>query len=171
MKKLIILAVIATAALLQSCDGPRRLQKKLDKYCPLCPSKDSTVTVIKYRDTTITLPGETVEVVDSVYCDSLGNVYSIRLSEQQGKITRLETQLRNNRYKSKAIVDTVYKTIKGNTVQIETTKSKTIKVKEKYIPGFVNFLAWLGGIILLIILLYFIYRVVKARLTGRVKFF
>ena len=171
MKKLIIFAVIVTAALLQSCDGAKRIQRKLDKYCKLCPSKDSTVTVIQYRDTTITLPGETVEVIDSVYCDSLGNVYSIRLSEKQGQITRLETQLRNNRYKSKAVVDTVYKTIQGNTVYVDRTQTKTITVKEKYIPGFTNFLAWAGGISLLLLLLYVLYRFIKARATGRIKLF
>lgn len=165
MKKLIIFAVLAAAALLQSCDGAKRIQNKLDKYCKLCPNKDSVVTIIEHRDTTITLPGETVEVIDSVYCDSLGNVYSIRLSEKQGQITTLETQLRNNRYKSKAVVDTVYKTIKGNTVYVNRTQTKTITVEEKYTPGFVNFLAWSGGICLLILLIYLIYRVIKGKLN------
>jgi hypothetical protein len=171
MKKLIIFAVIIAAALLQSCDGAKRIQNKLDKYCKLCPNKDSTVTVIEYRDTTITLPGETVEVIDSVYCDSLGNVYSIRLSEREGKIATLETELRNNRYRSRAVVDTVYKTIKGNTVYVDRTQTKTITVKEKHVPGFINFLAWAGGITLLILLLYLIYRFVKARIVGRTKLF
>ena len=100
-----------------------------------------------------------------MYCDSLGNVYSIRLSEKQGQITTLETQLRNNRYRSKAVVDTVYKTIKGNTVYVNRTQTKTITVEEKYTPGFVNFLAWSGGICLLILLIYLIYRVVKGKLN------
>ena len=50
MKYLIILLL-----LLSSCS----LEKRLAKYCPLCVQKDSTITVIKIKDTTITIPGET----------------------------------------------------------------------------------------------------------------
>jgi acyl carrier protein len=34
--------------------------------------KDSTVTVIQYKDTTIEIPGETVFIEDTLFCDSLG---------------------------------------------------------------------------------------------------
>ena len=51
MKYLIILLV-----LLSSCS----LEKRLAKYCPLCVQKDSTITVIQVKDTTITIPGETI---------------------------------------------------------------------------------------------------------------
>ena len=36
--------------------------------------------------TTITLPGETVYIEDTLFCDSLGHVYRARLSEKDGKI-------------------------------------------------------------------------------------
>ena len=48
MKYLIILFL-----LLSSCS----LEKRLAKYCPLCVQKDSTVTVIQIKDTTIVIPG------------------------------------------------------------------------------------------------------------------
>ena len=172
MKKLIIFTVLATVALLtQSCDPVKRMQRNLDKYCPLCPSEDSTVTIIEYRDTTITIPGETVEVIDSVYCDSLGNVYAIRLSEKDGAILSLETRLQNNIYNCKGKVDTIYQEVEGATVYVDRTKTKTRIVKEKYIPGFINFLAWIGGILLLLLLLYVLYRFIKAKAAGRIKLF
>jgi len=48
MKYLIILLIV-----LSSCS----LEKRLAKYCPLCVQKDSTITVIQVKDTTITIPG------------------------------------------------------------------------------------------------------------------
>ena len=169
MKKLVIFAIVFAGMFVQSCDTAKRIQRKVDRYCPLCPQKDSIHTVITYRDTTITLPGETVEIVDSVYCDSLGNVYSLRIFETQGRITQLEAQLFNNIYSLKARVDTVYRTIKGNTVYVDRTQTKTITVKEKYIPGFTNFLAWAGGIFLILLIIYIVYRIVKTWISGGLK--
>lgn len=160
MKKILLFIFLIGAIGLTSCNTPKRIQKKLDKYCPLCPTKDSTVTVIKYRDTTITIPGETVEVVDTLYCDSLGNVYSKRLYEKDGVISRLETQLSNNKYKTRVVVDTIYKTIQGNTVYKDRVQVKKIEIEKKYIPGFVSFLSWVGGIFLLLLLIYIAFRII-----------
>ena len=93
------------------------LEKRLAKYCPLCVQKDSTVTVIKIKDTTITIPGETITLLDTLYCDSLGNVISRLngdLRDKDGKLISLQTKLQNNIYTSKARVQTIYRTIKGN---------------------------------------------------------
>jgi hypothetical protein len=50
-----ILIIIAAS----SCS----LEKRLAKYCPLCVQKDSTITIIQVRDTTITIPGETITLI------------------------------------------------------------------------------------------------------------
>lgn len=160
MKNIYVFLILLSVFLMQSCGSAKRMQKNLDKYCPLCPSE--TTTVIEYRDTTIEIPGETVTVIDSVYCDSLGNVYSMRLSEKDGQLIRLKTQINNNKYTIVAKVDTIYKVIEGNTIY--KTQTKTIKVKEKYIPGFVSFLAWAGGIFLILFLSYVIYNRLKSKL-------
>ena len=71
--------------LLYSCS----MEKRLAKYCPLCVQKDSTVTVIQVKDTTITIPGETIFLQDTLYCDSLGNVISKltgELRDKEGKL-------------------------------------------------------------------------------------
>lgn len=141
------------------------IEKKLAKYCPLCTQKDSTVTVIQIRDTTINIPGETVYIEDTLFCDSLGNVYASRLAERDGTIIKLQSRIRDNKYKVIAKTDTIYRTIKGNTVYKTKLVTKTLKPQKiKYIPGWVNFLAWIGGIWLIIIILYIIYRLIKAQI-------
>ena len=146
--------------LLSSCS----LERRLEKYCPLCVQETKTETITEYRDTTIEIPGETVTVIDSLYCDSLGNVVSKFgdiLKDKNGKILSLETRLRNNVYYSRAKVDTVYKTIKGNTIykkEVIYLKGKDIK----YIPSWVIFLSYLGGILLTLLLIYIAYRIIKA---------
>lgn len=159
MKKLFVLTLLIILAV--SCS----LEKRLSKYCPLCTQKDSTVTVIQIRDTTINIPGETVFIEDTLFCDSLGNVYASRLAERDGTIIKLQSRIRDNKYKVIAKTDTIYRTIKGNTIYKTKLVTKTLKPQKiKYIPGWVNFLAWIGGIWLIIIILYIIYRLIKAQI-------
>jgi hypothetical protein len=147
--------------LLSSCS----LERRLEKYCPLCVQESKTETVIEYRDTTIEIPGETVTIVDSLYCDSLGNVVSKFgdiLKDKNGKILSLETRLRNNVYYSRAKVDTVYRTIKGNTIiKDKVVYKKGREIKVKYIPSWVIFFAYLGGISLIILLIYLTFKIIK----------
>lgn len=144
------------------------LEKRLAKYCPLCVQKDSTTTVIQYKDTTIKIPGETVYLEDTLYCDSLGNVLSTLngvLRDKEGKIISLQTKLQNNVYTSRANVQTIYKTIKGNDVYHTKVVTKTLKPEKiKYIPWWVNFLAVVGGIVMIVILTYIIIKIVRSQI-------
>lgn len=144
------------------------LEKRLAKYCPLCTQKDSTETIIQYKDTTITLPGETLYVQDTLYCDSLGNVLSKLngvLRDKDGKILSLQTKLQNNVYTSKANVEPIIKVIKGNDVYHTNVVTKTLKPERiKYIPSWIIFLAYVGGITLVILLLYILYKLISRRL-------
>jgi len=159
MKKLLLIFLFLS--FIVSCS----LERRLEKYCPLCTQKDSIVTITQIRDTTINIPGETVFIEDTLFCDSLGNVYASRLAEKDGTIIKLQSRVRDNKYKVIARVDTIYRTIKGNTVYKTQLITKTQKPQKiKYIPGWVNFLAWLGGIWLIIIILYIIYRLIKAQI-------
>lgn len=157
MKKLFVLFFILISVI--ACDSAKRLQKKLDKYCSLCPSKDSTVTVIEYKDKIVELPGDTTVVTDTLYCDSLGNIYSKRISESESEIIRLKSKLKNNVLTTTGIVKTQYITVRDTIVRQSRTIVKTLPAKEvKYIPWWVNFLAVLGGITFIFILLYIIYK-------------
>ena len=159
MKKIIILTL--SIILITSCS----IEKKLAKYCPLCTQKDSTSTVIKYKDTTINVPGETVFIEDTLFCDSLGNVYASRLAEKDGTILKLQARVKDNKYKVIAHTDTIYKTILGNTIYKTQVVTKTLKPEKiKYIPGWVNFFAWLGFIFLLIIIIYIVYKLIKSQI-------
>jgi hypothetical protein len=146
------------------------LEKRLAKYCPLCVQKDSTVTLIQLKDTTITIPGETITLLDTLYCDSLGNVISKLngdLRDKDGKLISLQTKLQNNIYTSKARVQTIYRTIKGNDVYHTKVVTKTLKPEKiKYIPWWVNFLAVVGGIVMIIILIYVIIKIVKSQIPS-----
>ena len=164
MRKHFVLFIILSF-LFASCDASKRIQKKLDKYCPLCVQKDSTVTVVQLKDTTITIQGETITLLDTLYCDSLGNVISKLngdLRDKDGTLISLQTKLQNNIYTSKARVQTIYRTIKGNDVYHTKLVTKTLKPEKiKYIPWWVNFFAVLGVILFLILLVYFGYKLIK----------
>jgi hypothetical protein len=163
MKNLIILSLLLV--FITSCS----LERRLEKYCPLCTQKDSIVTITQIRDTTINIPGETVYIEDTLFCDSLGNVLSKLngiLRDKDGKIISLQTKLQNNIYTTKAVVQTVYKTIKGNDIIKTRVITKTLKPEKiKYIPSWINFLAWFGGIWLILIILYIVYRVLKSQVS------
>ena len=167
MKKLFVLLTLL-AIILTSCDASKRMQKRLDKYCQLCPSKDSTITVIEYKDKIVTIPGDTTVVVDSLYCDSLGNVYIKRLSEKDGELTRLKQNLKDNKLTSTVIVKTQYVNVPGVTVTKTRDVIKTLPAKEvKYVPWYINFLAVLGGITFIFIIIYIIYKLTLGKWTQR----
>jgi len=124
MKYLIILLL-----LLSSCS----LEKRLAKYCPLCVQKDSIVTVIQIKDTTIVIPGETITLIDTLYCDSLGNVVSKlkeELRDKDGTLVSVQTKIKDNVYYTKAKVHTIYKTIKGNDIYHTKVITKTLNQKK-----------------------------------------
>ena len=99
--------------------------------------------------------------MDTLYCDSLGNVISRLngdLRDKDGKLISLQTKLQNNIYTSKAKVQTIYRTIKGNDVYHTKVVNKTLKPEKiKYIPWWVNFFAVLG----VILFVYISYRLIK----------
>ena len=158
MKNLLYLLLII---LVSSCS----LEKRLAKYCPLCVQKDSTVTIIQIKDTTIVIPGETITLIDTLYCDSLGNIVSKlkeELRDKDGTLVSVQTKIKDNIYYTEAKVHTIYKTIKGNDVYHTRVVTKTLKPEKiKYIPWWVNFFAVLGVILFLILLVYFGYKLIK----------
>lgn len=161
MKYLISILILVS---ISSCS----LEKRLAKYCPLCVQKDSTETIIQYKDTTIEIPGETVYLQDTLYCDSLGNVLSKLngiLRDKDGKIVSLQTKLQNNIYTTVAKVDPIIKVIKGNDVYHTKVVTKTLKPERiKYIPSWVIFLAYVGGIVLFILFIYILFKLISKRL-------
>lgn len=141
--------------ILSSCS----LEKRLAKYCPICPNEIETV--VEYRDTTITveLPGDTITMVDSLYCDSLGNVYSIKIYEQEKENMRLRSKLKDNKYTVICETDTLYvdRIVKGNAVRVTETK----KIDIPFIPWWAKMLILLGCISMVILIFVLIFKVYK----------
>ena len=60
---------------------------------------------------------------------------------------------------------TIYKTIKGNDIIKTKIITKTLKPERiKFIPWWVNFLAVLGGIVFIILLVYIVIKIIKKTL-------
>lgn len=137
MKYLVIISLV----FLSSCS----LEKRLAKYCPICPNEIETV--IEYRDTTVTveIPGDSVIITDSLYCDSLGNVYSIRLDSTTAENMRLRSKLKDNRYTVICDTDTIYKDkiIRGLDKVVTTTKKINVNVIPKWVYVVVSILVLL----------------------------
>ena len=92
-------------------------------------------------------------------------MYASRLAEKDGTILKLQARVKDNKYKVIAHTDTIYKTILGNTIYKTQVVTKTLKPEKiKYIPGWVNFFAWLGFIFLLIIIIYIVYKLIKSQI-------
>jgi hypothetical protein len=125
----------------------------------MCP--DTVETVVEYRDTTIhdTIPGETITTIDSLYCDSLGNVYMIEIHKQENENMRLRRLLNNNRLITDCETDTVIREVyvKG----IDKIVKETKKINVPFIPWWAKMLMFLGGVSIfsfIIVLLFKRYR-------------
>jgi len=147
--------ILILVSVLASCS----LEKRLAKYCPLCPTETATVT--EYRDTTVEVmvPGDSFTVIDSLYCDSLGNVYSERLYEKDSKILSLKARLKNNRYTVDCESDTVIveRTVPGVNKIVREVK----KVRVPFTPWYMKALAFVGGLILLLLVLYITWKILR----------
>ena len=111
--------------------------------------KDSTVTEVTYRkrDTTITIPGDTLKVKVPFY----------QLTPEpqtfQGKNQKAVVSLSTN---DELLIDCITQEVdrlfqltdelKTTLKTLETTKTETIIVPERYVPWYIKILAWLGGI-------------------------
>lgn len=116
----------------------------------MCPIE--TKTIIERIDSTITVevPGDTVTVTDSLYCDSLGNVRMIRIHELENENMSIRTRIMNNVLVTDCISDTIYvdKIVKG----LNTTTTTEKKINVPYKPWWMIALSWIGGIFLLVVL-------------------
>jgi hypothetical protein len=113
-------------------------------------------TTISYRDTTITLPGETIHdtLMVQIDCDSLGRG-SIRPTKsiKSGQKTKSTIIASGNTISIECKTDSLELTIKGLNKEIEKLKKETkvVEVERKVIPFYVKLL--IGLLILAVIVL------------------
>ena len=112
---------------------------------------DSTVVKLTPVDTTVTFPADSVRIVTSV--NSLSEVPTIKKSTRATlSISRLgEIITADCRAEAlEAKIRLLNKEIE-HFRKIETDRSETIVVPEKYVPWTIKYLAWIGGIFLLFV--------------------
>lgn len=170
MKRLIFFLAVVVALLSTSCTT--------QFYCKRCPVttvhtvelKDTVIIKEILKDTTITiiLPADSVITVLVVECDSMGlaqmkehvikskNMVA-RLKIENGKLTQNITHLLDSlevtiQYKEREITK-----LHSRIENLQQTKEKEVK----YIPKWVKFFTWIGGITMLIILLMIAYNFKK----------
>lgn len=170
MKRYILLLVVVASLMLTSCS--------YEFYCKRCPTttihtveiKDTVIIKEILKDTTITviLPADSVITVMVVQCDSLGMAQMketvikhknmvATLKIQNGKLYQNITHLIDS-------MDVVvqYKDREITNLQSRVESLSEVKEKEvKYIPWWAKVLSWIGGVALLLILLFIVYNIAR----------
>jgi hypothetical protein len=112
MKKILI--ILGFVLLLSSCFITK---KKREQICNDC--KTYTIEYIRdsiyIRDTAVIIKPDSASIDALMECDSLGNVRVSEITTLQGNLTKLETKIKDNRFKVKCKSDTIKVHIKGNT--------------------------------------------------------
>lgn len=126
--------------------------------------KDSTVTKVTYRkrDTTITIPGDTLKVKIPFY-ELTPEPQTFKSGTQKAKVSLSEDEQLNIECITED-VDRLFElidTVKSTLHTIDTTKKETIIVPELYVPWFIKILAWAGGISLAFIASLFILKFIN----------
>lgn len=170
MKKLLFLLVVVVFA--TSC-AP-------DFYCKRClvePTvihtvevKDSIIIQEVLKDTTIVvhLPADSMITVVKVICDSAGlaqlseivvrkNRMVMRLQIENGVLTQNITQIADSLV---FVIQTKEKTINQMQTTIDRLNKTEVK-KERYVPGYIEVLAIIGGIFLILITITIAYNIGK----------
>jgi hypothetical protein len=126
--------------------------------------KDSTVTETTYRkrDTTITIPGDTLKVKIPFY-QLTPEPQTFKSGSQQAKVSLSET----DQLTIECITEEVNKilqlidTFKTHLNTFQNTREVEITKLVKYVPWYVNFLAWVGGGFLAAIILLIIFKFIS----------
>lgn len=170
MKKLLLALAVVASVMLTSCGTTF--------FCKRCPTtvihtielKDTTIIKEILKDTTITvfLPADSVITVMVVNCDSLGMAQMAEtVIRHKNMIATLKIKNGKLYQNITHLMDSMDITIQYKEREITNLKSRIenlsqVKEKEvKYIPWYARVLSWIGGIALLIILLFVVYNIGK----------
>lgn len=147
MLRLKLFVFIAFIFVLSGCATQRRCNIKF----PPSVTRDS-VRIESIKEIPVYLPGDTVNIKVPINCPDQ-DIANIETSKLKQEIRILNGKLISNTHIKP---DTVFVTVK----EIET-KVNNVIVKEpvKFVPPLVKKLAWIGGIAVLLFLLWFAYKV------------
>lgn len=170
MKKYILLLAVVASLMLTSCS--------YEFYCKRCPTttthtveiKDTVIIKEILKDTTITviLPADSVITVMVVQCDSMGMAQMKEtVIKHKNMVATLKIQNGKLYQNITHLLDSMEVTVQYKEREITNLKSRIenlsqVKEKEvKYIPWWAKVLSWIGGIALLLILLFIVYNIAK----------
>lgn len=157
-----LLLIILSIFLLTSCVTQRKCAAKF-------PPQITSTTIIKdsvvYRDTTITVPGDTVTFTDSIPCPDV--VYEKTQKSEKGTV-KATVKIKDGKISVKCEVDSLNMVIRNLQYRLRTIeKEKTIAVQVpvlKKTPWWKSALQLIYGIVIAAILLVvflWLYRVFK----------
>ena len=154
-----IVAAICVAMLvwmLQSCKTPQ----------PVVQTEVKEVVVEReVRDTIVTIQPDSASIKALLECDSAGNVLIKELQEAQGKNVKLQLSLEQASGNGVVTVeckqDSLERVIALQNEKISelSNNKQTETIEVKYIPTFVKVMAWIGGGLSLLLLLWVVLKV------------
>lgn len=179
-----ILLFLYVITVFQSCKTPKPVAETISNTEVKHDSTANTTTeittneTIKESDVAQSVDADSAYAALQFQCDSVGNVLLVALEQEQGKRTSLELQLKDNILKIQAIQEEFEIIVKGLKRDKEVLIKENTELKEKLsnvqsqekqepieiekpIPAIVRWLAWIGGITILYILLrvaFWVYR-------------
>lgn len=124
--------------------------------------------VVTKTDTIVTILPDSASIKALLECDSAGNVLVKELQEAQGKNVSLALALKNLKGKPATLSvdckqDSLEKVIalKDETIKEMSNNKQVETIEVKYIPAFVKVMAWIGGALSLLLLLWVVLKVYK----------
>ena len=156
-----IVAAVLVAMLvwmLQSCKTPQ----------PIVQTEVKEVVVEReVRDTIVTIAPDSASIKALLECDSAGNVLIRELQEAQGKNVKLQLSLEQASGNGVVTVeckqDSLERVIALQNEKISelSNNKQTETIEVKYIPTFVKVMAWIGGALSLLLLLWVVLKVYR----------
>lgn len=182
-----IVAAICVAIamwLVQGCKSPQPVAETISNTEVKHDSTTHTTTetevkeTIKESDVAQSVDADSAYAALRLQCDSVGNVLLVALEQEQGKRTNLELQLKDNILKIQAIQEEFEVIVKGLKRDKEVLIKENTELKEKLssvqsqekqepvivekpIPSFVKVMAWIGGGLSLLLLIWVVLKVYK----------
>lgn len=152
-KILIILSLVVLAVLFIGCRTTQPIVQ--EKY-----QHDSIY--IERHDTLVKIEPDKASMRLLVECDSAGNVLLLALEQEQGKRLALQAQLTQQDQGTMLTIDckqdSLIKVIEGlrERISLLQDNSETKVVREKYVPPFYKWCAWIVCIAVAVLVLWFI---------------
>lgn len=162
--------IVACFLIVSACS----IERKLQKYCGLCPHKDSISNEVQlvYKDSLIYIPADSAWYWALLECDSFGNVFELQMQAFQGKSVQIEKRLVNNTIVVHAKVDSAAIALrwieKNRTKFVQKEYVPQVKLVEKKLSALQRFLINSGAFLWGFIIVNVIIRIGKSGIVKKI---